>query len=109
MVLELAIQVPAAAAGRDVRDMDFVGGVQPETTSDRPASWRIARLIELLDAAIDSAGAQLARSEGLQFDWLDDDSATRPAGPVRRTRASRHDSLERVEEDAELHRGLDTP
>jgi hypothetical protein len=36
-----------------------------------PVVWRIERLVELIDAAIDSAGAQLARSAGL---WADSPS-----------------------------------
>lgn len=72
-----------------------------------PARWSIARVIELLDAAIDSAGAQLARSEGLRFDWSDD-SAVLPA----RRRGSRRSTIPRAwgdGEDQEMQRGIEPP
>lgn len=52
-----AAQVPETAVGR----------------TKRPPAWTVAKLIELLDEAIDAAGAQLARSAGL---WADS-----PSGP----------------------------
>ncbi|GAA0597812.1 hypothetical protein GCM10009534_35230 [Kribbella sandramycini] len=63
--------------------MDFVGGVPDEPGDDvrRLPSWTIARLIGLLEVGIDTAGAQLARSAGLSFDWTDDDAVL-----VRRVR-----------------------
>jgi hypothetical protein len=39
----------------------------------RPPAWSVGRVIELLDQAIDTAGAQLARSAGL---WPDSVTGT---------------------------------
>jgi hypothetical protein len=41
--------------------------------------WSVARLIELVDAAIDSAGAQLARSAGLWAESPDSRTQRRTA------------------------------
>ncbi len=49
----------------------------------RPEEWSIARLIALVDQAIDSAGEQLARSGGLGFDWTDTNAVVRPIGGRR--------------------------
>lgn len=89
--------------------MDFVGGVPPGPTPDRSASWLIARLIELLDAAIDSAGEQLARSEGLRFEWTDGEAGSRQARPVRRPLARRENTVAHLEDDLGLPRGIETP
>ncbi|TCC36483.1 hypothetical protein [Kribbella speibonae] len=40
--------------------------VEPQQQSD--SAWSIRRVIHVLDGAIDTAGAQLARSAGLQAD-----------------------------------------
>jgi hypothetical protein len=49
-----------------------------------PSVWSIEKLVDLIDAAIDSAGAQLARSAGL---WADSPSPyherERPMRPRR--------------------------
>ncbi|TCN35496.1 hypothetical protein EV644_11558 [Kribbella orskensis] len=46
--------------------------------------WSIARLIGLLDEAIDSAGAQLARSAGLWDDTVQDKPARSTTRQLRR-------------------------
>ncbi|MFI5735009.1 hypothetical protein ACIA49_33160 [Kribbella sp. NPDC051587] len=53
-----------------------------------PQAWSIARLIALIDEAIDSAGDQLARSGGLGFEWTEVDAAVRPIGGRRPRRPS---------------------
>lgn len=68
-------------------------------------AWSIGRLIELLDQAIDSAGAQLARSAGL---WEDSpspfDESDRPARRRRSQPSESRDLLEQIGTDHE--RGL---
>ncbi|WP_405060164.1 hypothetical protein OG474_00615 [Kribbella sp. NBC_01505] len=71
-----------------------------------PTSWTIAGLIKLIDDAIDSAGAQLARSEGLRFDWTDDESVVRPINGRRPARA-RDTERWRLEEQAGPEREID--
>jgi hypothetical protein len=70
-----------AACGHDAEDdAEFV-------RRGRVLAWSMARLIQLLDDAIDSAGAQLARSAGL---WDD----TPSEAPARvRSRRPRRDAL----------------
>ena len=63
------------------------------------AAWGMQKLIELVDDAIDSAGAQLARSAGL---WADSPSPFVDEGrPVRgrRSRSSPTHSLEAMDRD----------
>jgi hypothetical protein len=67
-------------------------------------SWSIRRFIELVDDAIDTAGAQLARSAGL---WADSptpfDERDRPP-----TRRHSHSSLARsASEEPDKDRGID--
>jgi hypothetical protein len=78
----------------------------PPAGNDGPnnLSWSIRRLIELLDEAIDTAGAQLARSAGL---WADSatpfDERDRPS-----TRRRSHSSLARsASEESDRDRGID--
>lgn len=61
-----------------------------------PASavWSIARLIALLDEAIDSAGEQLARSGGLGFEWTEQDPVVRPIGGRRPRSPARSEALD---------------
>lgn len=55
-----------------------------------PVLWSIDRLLELIDVAIDSAGAQLARSAGL---WADSPSPFHERErPVRRRRSQSLDT-----------------
>jgi hypothetical protein len=69
----MILVLPFDPAG-DLRDMDSwkQGSAQPQATpaeaSDGRPAWSMGRLVELVDAAIDSAGAQLARSGGLWDD-----------------------------------------
>lgn len=94
--------------------MDFGAGqttfTQPRadgSSEQKSAAWSIARLIELLDDAIDSAGAQLSRSEGLRFDWTDD-LAVLPA----RRRRSRRSALPCTwidDVEHEMHRDIEPP
>ncbi len=83
----------------------------------RPPVWSVRRLIELLDEAIDSAGAQLARSAGL---WADSESeavvAPKPRQvlprprPVRRSAlGSRPSTADSLIEDSSAERELETP
>lgn len=51
-------------------------------------SWSVERLIELLDGAIDTAGAQLARSAGLWDDTPDEARARRESRRLGRRAAS---------------------
>jgi hypothetical protein len=67
-------------------------------------SWSIRRLIELIDDAIDTAGAQLARSAGL---WADSptpfDERDRPP-----TRRRSHSSVARsTSDEPDRDRGID--
>lgn len=74
----------------------------------RPLAWSIARVIALLDEAIDSAGAQLAESAGLWADSPDELSVFRtPDGrrPVRSRSSSALDPLD----DSAAERVIESP
>lgn len=79
---------------------DAGDGAQPDSANRGVAAWSLERLIALLDEAIDSAGAQLARSAGL---WDDSPSAGElPDGPKRRLRPQSSEArslLEQVDRD----------
>jgi hypothetical protein len=67
-------------------------------------SWSIRRFIELVDDAIDTAGAQLARSAGL---WADSPTPfdERDRAPTRRR--SHLSSARSLSEEPDRDRGID--
>lgn len=76
---------------------------QPNSANRGVTAWTLERLIALLDEAIDSAGAQLARSAGL---WDDSPSPSElPDGPRRRRRPQPSDTRTLLEQ-AERDRGI---
>lgn len=77
--------------------------VTPGVGQEREPAWSIARLVELVDAAIDTAGAQLARSVGLSDDLPTPfDERDRPSGHRRTRLSSARDLLEQPDSDSGL-------
>jgi hypothetical protein len=76
--------------------------------TSRGLSWSIAALIRLLDDAIDSAGAQLARSAGLWADSPDELSVFRAPDGRRAIRSRSLSALDLLEEAA-ADRVIETP
>ncbi len=74
----------------------------------RGPGWSIAVLIQLLDDAIDSAGAQLARSAGLWVDSPEDRSVFR-APDGRRPVRVRSLSARALLEESDADRVIETP
>lgn len=75
------------------------GQLRPKAGLNHSA-WSIRKLIELIDDAIESAGAQLARSAGL---WADSpapfDECPRPAAPRQSGSMSARSLLEEPDRD----------
>lgn len=70
-------------ADSDVADDDSL-----DPSRGRLAMWTMAKLVQLLDEAIESAGAQLASSAGLLADWPDDPPETKARRGNQRSRSS---------------------
>ncbi|MEV6273335.1 hypothetical protein AB0L64_39630 [Kribbella sp. NPDC051936] len=83
-------------------DRDVAGGVPLSRPDEVPedGAWSVRRLIQLIDEAIDSAGAQLARSAGL---WADSPprpgERDRPVARGQRDAVSTHAMLDEPDKD----------
>jgi hypothetical protein len=91
------------------------GHLELDAVEREGPAWTIGRLIELVDDAIDTAGAQLARSAGL---WADSPGAAPVAQSLprrvrrtgrRRLGADRHADAESLIDDATGDRELELP
>jgi len=65
----------------------------------------MAVLVDLMESAIDSAGAQLARSEGLRFDRTDDSEVLWPKN--RRSSRSPVHGASADDADKEIEMGIE--
>jgi hypothetical protein len=82
---------------RTVSGEDMAADPEPALEPvQRPRAWSVARLIELLDEAIDAAGVQLARSDGLWADTAGETPVARqPRHGVPRRRPVRRSEIGR--------------
>lgn len=101
--LDHAILVLKSRWAADVRSMDSrkpSSDLRQVTHVEMAPSWSIRKLVELVDEAIDAAGAQLARSAGL---WADSpfpfDERDRPMRPRSSPSPQTQALLEEVDRD----------
>jgi hypothetical protein len=86
-------------------EADVLGGVDVR----KRTPWSITRLIGLVDDAIDSAGAQLARSAGLMADPPNDPVVVHRPVVRRKPAGSCPPSAESLLADSDAERAIETP